>query len=104
MFERARGVVQQPTWEYKVISWNYEFASFRENGGDPFVFLSKEEEEIYFDRSHPKNEELRRDLIIKRDKYLADLLNNLGREGWELVNWEGGTYVFKRMRPSRLTE
>ncbi len=104
MFEQARGAQHRPTWEYKVISWSYEFASFRENGGDPLVFVSKEQEEVLFDRSHPQNAEVRHDVETRRDHYLAELLNTLGREGWELVNWEGSAYIFKRMRPPRAAD
>lgn len=104
MFQRARQTQQSTAWEYKILEWNFEFASFRENGSEPFIMLTKEEEEIFFDKSHPRNGELRRDLIIRRDRLLSDLLNRYGREGWELVNWEGSTYLFKRPRPASVTE
>lgn len=104
MFQRARQAAQSTAWEYKILEWNFEFASFRENGSEPFIMLSKDEEDIFFDKNHPRHTDLRRDLIIRRDKMLAELLNRFGRDGWELVNWEGATYLFKRPRPTTVTE
>ncbi|MCX6022716.1 MAG: hypothetical protein NTZ05_13490 [Chloroflexi bacterium] len=104
MFQRSRRQVQTGAWEYKILEWNFEFASFRENGSDPFIMLSKEDEEIFFDKNHARHNDLRRDLIIRRDQLLVDLLNRFGREGWELVKWEGATYVFKRPRPGGVVE
>lgn len=28
--------------------------------------------------------------------FMSDQLTNLGKEGWELVAWNGGTMVFKK--------
>ena len=105
MFQRARPATPTAaTWEYKILEWNFEFASFRENGSEPYILLSKEDEEIFFDKNHARHQELRRDLIVRRDKLLADLLNRFGRDGWELVNWEGSTYLFKRPRTMNTAE